>query len=107
MLFRQKFLDGIRDGTITLAFRRWRRPTVRAGGTLLTAAGQLEITSVRPVRIRAISDADARRAGYRSRAALIEELSRRDEGRVYRIELGALRPDPRIVLRRSPASGQD
>ena len=23
MLFRQRFLDGIRDGSITLAFRRW------------------------------------------------------------------------------------
>jgi hypothetical protein len=26
MIFRQRFLEGIRDGTITLAFRRWRRP---------------------------------------------------------------------------------
>jgi hypothetical protein len=46
MIFRQRFLEGIRDGSVTLAFRRWRRPSVRAGGTVLTAVGQLEIVSV-------------------------------------------------------------
>jgi hypothetical protein len=46
MIFRQRFLEGIRDGSVTLAFRRWRRPSVRAGGMLLTAVGQLEIVSV-------------------------------------------------------------
>ena len=101
MLFRQKFLDGIRDGTITLAFRRWRRPSVRSGGTLLTAAGQLSITSVDQVALTRISEADARRAGYTSREALLAELRARDEGKVYRIELGALRVDPRVALRQS------
>ena len=101
MLFRQSFLDGIRDGTITLAFRRWRRPSVRSGGTLLTAAGQLSITSVDEVALTRISEADARRAGYTSREALLAELRARDEGKVYRIELGALRVDPRVALRQS------
>ena len=101
MLFRQRFLDGIRDGTITLAFRRWRRPSVRSGGTLLTAAGQLSITSVDEVALTRISEADARRAGYTSREALLAELRARDEGKVYRIELGALRVDPRVALRQS------
>jgi hypothetical protein len=101
MLFRQKFLDGIRDGSITLAFRRWRRPSVRAGGTLLTAVGQLDIVSVDEVAIGRISEADARRAGYESRDELVAELRSRDEGTIYRIELGALRADPRVALRRA------
>ena len=67
MIFRQKFLDGIRDGIITLAFRRWRRPSVRAGGTLLTAVGQLEIVSVDEVALTRISEVDARRAGFAAR----------------------------------------
>jgi hypothetical protein len=100
MLFRQKFLDGIRDGSITLAFRRWRRPTVRAGGTLLTPIGQLRIDSVDEVAIARISEADARRAGYESRDELVAELRSRDEGTVFRIELGQLCPDPRVALRR-------
>ena len=48
-----------------------------------------------------ISEADARRAGYTSREALLAELRARDEGKVYRIELGALRVDPRVALRQS------
>jgi hypothetical protein len=104
MLFRAEFLEGIRRGAITLAFRRWRRPTVRTGGTLMTAVGQLHIRSVEPVTLAQISTGDARRAGYASKAALLEELARRPEGDVFRIELGALRPDPRIALRETPAT---
>jgi hypothetical protein len=101
VLFRSQVLEGIRAGTITLAFRRWRRPTVKPGGTLLTAAGQLSIGSVTPIDAAAISDGDARRAGYPSGDALRAELNRRGEGEVFRIELGPLRPDPRIVLRQA------
>lgn len=107
MIFRQRFLDGIRDGTITLAFRRWRRPSVRAGGTLLTAVGQLEIVSVDEVAMTRISDADARRAGYESRTDLATELNARTEGTVYRVQLGALRADPRVALRQSAELGDE
>jgi hypothetical protein len=99
MLFQQRFLAGIRDGSITLAFRRWRRPTVRAGGTLLTAVGELTIDSVSPVTLDDMTEADARRAGYASLEVLIATLREGTEGTFYRIELGALRADPRIVLR--------
>ncbi len=107
MLFRREFLDGIRDGTITLAFRRWRRPTVREGGTLLTPVGQLHIESVKEVTHSSISVKEARQAGYDSRETLLAELRRRKEGAVYRIELGPLRPDPRIALRDSATTGQE
>lgn len=106
MLFRRATLAGIRSGTITVAFRRWRRPTVRAGGTLLTPVGQLSITSVEPVVLDAISVQDARRAGYGTRDALLEELGRRPEGVVYRIEIGAIGPDPRVALRSAPATDE-
>jgi hypothetical protein len=102
VIFRRAFLDGIRNGVITLAFRRWRRPTVRGGGTLLTAVGQLGIRSVDRIDVRAMTPDDARRAGYDSLQSLIAELDERSEGDIYRIELGALQPDPRIALRESP-----
>lgn len=104
VIFRQAFLEGIRSGVVTLAFRRWLRPTVRPGSTLLTAVGELGIGAVAPVSLDQISEADARRAGYESRDALLAELVRREEGDLYRIELGPLRPDPRIRLRESPAT---
>jgi hypothetical protein len=107
MILRQHVLDGIRDGRITVAFRRWRRPSVKTGGTLLTAAGLLHIRDVSPVAIDDISEAESRRAGYESRAALIEDLNERTDGRVYRIELGALERDPRIALRKKLASDSE
>jgi len=99
MLFQQHVLEGIRTGAITLAFRRWRRPTVRAGGTLLTPIGQLTISGLEPVQEGEITEADARRAGFESLAELRAWLNERSEGTIYRIELGELRPDPRVALR--------
>ena len=107
MLFRQDSLDGIRDGRITLAFRRWRRPTVRTGGTLMLPIGQLQIADVRQIVEDDITDDDARRAGYASREAVREELASRTEGTLYRIELGALGPDPRIALRTRASLSDD
>lgn len=99
MLLRSDILQGIRSGTITLAFRRWRRPTVRSGGTLLTAIGQLHIASVTLIDERDISEADARHAGFPSLQALQAALNERAEGACYRIEFGDLTADPRLALR--------
>jgi hypothetical protein len=107
MIFRHQVLEGIRNKTITVAFRRWRRPTVRSGGTLLTAVGELSIASVDRIDADAITAADARRAGYPSRDALLADLDRRPEGDVYRIEFGALRADPRVALRASTAMASE
>ncbi len=107
MLFKQKFLDGIRSGEVTLAFRRWRRPTVRAGGSLMTGVGELQINAVSPVTLDSITATDARHAGYQSLAGLLVDLQRSKQGEFYRIELGALHADPRIALRDTPANGEE
>jgi hypothetical protein len=105
MLLDRDTLDRIKRGEVSLAFRRWRRPTVRSGGTLLTAAGQLDIRSVAVVEIGAVTREEARLAGYPSKDALLSELNRRADGEVYRIEIGGLRADPRIALREAPLDG--
>ena len=105
MLFRQDALDGIREGRITLAFRRWLRPTVRTGGTLMLPIGQIQIVDVRQIDDDDITDAEATRAGYASAAELRAHLSGRTEGTLYRVELGALGADPRIALREHASLG--
>lgn len=104
---RKRVLEGVRDGLITLAFRRWRRPTVRSGSTLLTSIGQLAIRDVRAVSIDEISPLEAKRAGFESRDELLAELSRRPNGEVYRIEFGGVGADPRVTLRESPVSDDE
>jgi len=64
MLLNRATLDRIVAGEVSLAFRRWKKPTVRAGGTLRTAIGVLAIDSVEVTTLKAIIDKDARRAGY-------------------------------------------
>src|SRR5688572_17436861 len=98
MLFRLDELRRIQEGEITLAFRRWRRPTVKAGGTLRTKIGVLAIDSVEPVGEDDVTDEDARRAGAPDRATLLAGL--RPEGRLHRVELRLAGPDPRIALRK-------
>jgi len=82
-----------------MAFRRWLRPTVRTGGTLMLPIGQIQIVDVRQISEYDITDADARHAGYASRQSLLDDLASRTEGSLYRVQLGALGPDPRIALR--------
>jgi hypothetical protein len=99
MLFPQRFWSGLADGSVDLAFRRWRRAGVKAGGTQLTPAGLLAIDSVDVVDVGDISEADARRAGHRDRAELLAELGRHPDGTLYRIAFHRAGADPRVALR--------
>ena len=105
MLFRRDDLVAIAAGEITVAFRRWRRPSVKAGGTLLTAAGLLAIESVEAIDPARISAADARRAGFADAGAARAAL--RGEGETYRIAFRVAGPDPRIALRADAALDAD
>ena len=98
MLLRMAVLERIVRGEVSLVFRRWRRPTVRSGGSLRTALGVLRILDVAPVTEADISEADAARAGVSSRAAILDGLGAR-EGQVYRIAVEYAGADPRIALR--------
>jgi hypothetical protein len=98
VLLARPLLERIVSGEITLVFRRWLRPSVRAGGTLKTALGVLAIDSVEQVDAASLSEAEASRAGYAGRGALLAELARR-EGDVYRIAVRYAGADPRIALR--------
>ena len=99
MLLKRETLEGIAEGRITLAFRRWKRPTVRAGGELRTAIGVLAIGAVDAITEGDITEADARSAGYPARDALIADLNRRPEGDLHRVALHLAGDDPRTALR--------
>lgn len=103
MLFKRDVLDGIIAGRITAAFRRWVRPSVRAETMLRTAAGVVRITGIAAVSQTAITSADAKQAGFPSRAKLLDSLAGRD-GTLYRIGLKYEGADSRLALRaRTPS----
>ena len=97
----QRFHPGLADGSVTLAFRRWRKPAAKAGGRQRTPIGELAIDAVDPIDVADLADADAVAAGYRDRAELVGELARygHEDGTVYRIALHLAGPDPRVALR--------
>ncbi len=99
MLLPKQLWDPIARGEVTLAFRRWRRPTVRAGGTLRSPAGRLAITALDEVDPATITDAAAVRAGAGDADEVRAALASRPDGRCYRIEFHVLdEPDPRALL---------
>jgi hypothetical protein len=99
MIIKYHHLLGIKAGKITLAFRKWKRPSVKSGGTLRNEMGVIRIVDVAPATLASITDADARKAGYADRDEVIAQLSKIDEGKVYRIKLKYESADPRIELR--------
>jgi hypothetical protein len=81
LLFKKPFHAGLVSGAITLTFRRWQKPHVRTGGRYRChPIGVLQVDDVRLVPVAAITEDDARRAGFDTRAALVDYLA----------ELGAL-----------------
>jgi hypothetical protein len=100
MLFRRADLAAIAAGERTLAFRRWKRPQVKVGGTQQTPIGLLAIEAVD--RVEEITPADARRAGFPDPAAALAMMRDR-EGDIYRIAFRLAGPDPRIALRENAA----
>lgn len=101
-----KHLQGIASGTIKLAFRKWKKPTVKAGGRLRTHVGVLSIHAVDRIADHEITEHDAKLAGFESKADLLQELQRRD-GDLYRIRLSLAGPDERVALRTKRAISND
>jgi hypothetical protein len=99
VLLKRHVLDGLADGTITVVFRRWARPRVRAGSKLRTAVGVLAVDAVDEMNFADVTEDDARRSGFSSRTALLDDLASQRDGRVYRIALHVAGPDPRVELR--------
>jgi hypothetical protein len=99
MLFLQEIYPRLADGTVTLAFRRWKRANVRLGTRQRTHVGVIEVTSMDEVALEAITDADARLAGATDRIQLLRELERHPDGTLYRIGLRYAGADPRVALR--------
>lgn len=114
MLLPNRIAQGVRDGTITLAFRRWEQPRVKVGGTQLTSAGIVRFDGVEEVNEASeLTEDDARAAGFGDLAALRRQLwpaapatlarlgPRASKGgdHVYRVHLSWVGEDPRIALR--------
>lgn len=95
MLIKLDVLEAIKRGEITVQFRRWSRPSVKAGGTLKTKVGLLRIERMDEVDPAEISEADLHNAGFADRAAFDKWLASMKPGPLFhRIELSYAGPVP-------------
>lgn len=95
MLFEKRLRDGLADGSITVALRRWKRTQVLPGRRYRSLDGLVEVTQVEVVD--AIDEATARAAGFASVAEAMDDLP--GEGLITVVHLHRVDdPDPRDVL---------
>jgi hypothetical protein len=91
MLLKLELLEDIKAGKVDLVFRRWSRPSVKAGGTLKTKVGLLRIGAITDMDPADVSEADAKRAGFRDVADFRNWLDTMKPGHLFqRIEVGYL-----------------
>ena len=90
MEFSKELRADVLAGRITVTFRLWRTPKVKAGGRYRVEDGQIEVDSIELIPFSAVDEADLRRCGE----ADLESLRRRaahagpvhDDTLLYRIE---------------------
>jgi hypothetical protein len=91
MLLKRDLLEDIKAGKVDLVFRRWSRPSVKAGGTLKTKVGLLQIGAITDMEPAEVSAAEARRAGFRDVADFRQWLDTMKPGHLFqRIEVSYL-----------------
>jgi hypothetical protein len=93
LLFDAPSSRGIRDGTITMTFRRWKRAQAVAGRRYRTPGGIIEVDAVDIVDPGSITEEEARRAGHATAAEVRARLRGPPDLPVYRVSF-RLSPDP-------------
>jgi hypothetical protein len=88
--FSKELRDDVIAGAITVSFRLWRRPKVKAGGRYPTGPVHIEVDSVELLPFAAITAADVRRSGEPDRETLRKRAAHAgpidDDTLLYRIE---------------------
>jgi hypothetical protein len=88
--FSRELRPDVLSGEITVSFRLWQRPKVKAGNRYRVGPGRIEVDSVDLVPFATIDETDLRRSGeadletLRRRAAHAGPIS--DDTLVYRVE---------------------
>jgi hypothetical protein len=92
VLFSRELREDVLAGEVTVSFRLWKRPKVKAGGRYPVGPGRglIEVDAIELVPFAGITDADVRRAGEPDREALRSRAAHagpiEDDTLLYRVE---------------------
>ncbi len=103
LLFKKRFHQGLVDGSITLTFRAWDKPRVKAGTRYRChPIGVLVVDAIDRVPVAAITEAEARQAGFAGKDELVAYLEEvapdATEREVWRVRLHHGGEDDRVDL---------
>lgn len=94
MQFSRELRDRVLAGEITLTFRLWSRPQVKAGGRYAVGAGSIEIDTIELVPFSSVTTRDVRRTGETDLESLRQRTAHAgpvdSDTLVYRIEFHAV-----------------
>jgi hypothetical protein len=94
--FSPELRDRVADGTITVSYRLWSRPKVKAGGVYRSGSSTIEVDDIDLVPFDSITDDDLARTGepdlesLRRRAAHAGPID--DDTLVFRVEFHVVEP---------------
>ena len=96
MEFSKELRDDVIAGDITVSFRLWRRPKVKAGGSYPVGPVHIGVDSVELIPFSAITAEDVRRSGEPDRETLRRRAAHAgpiDYGTLlYRVEFHLVKP---------------
>jgi hypothetical protein len=101
MIFKLSTLLAIKSGTVTLAFRKWKKPAVQKGSRIRTEMAVIEVSGITEIDSEQITNDDAVNAGFKDLEQLLKAINSVGEGKVYKIEVRYYSEDPRIALRQN------
>jgi hypothetical protein len=104
MMFAKPLRERVMSGEITESVRVWIKPKVRAGGRYALGPGCIEVASITEIAPERVTDALARRTGFKDAGDLMKMARHGPGDRVYLVRFRYLRdekpPPPRKILKR-------
>jgi hypothetical protein len=95
MQFTKKLREGVRQGKITCSVRIWMGPKVKVGGRYRMEAGQIEVTSIRPIGMEDITPELARESGFKGVVDLMKTAKHGRGRNIYLVKFRYLSHDRR------------
>jgi hypothetical protein len=88
--FSRELREDVLSGDVTVTFRLWRRPKVKAGGRYRVGTGTVQVDAVELVPFASIDEEDLRRSGEADRESLRRRAAHagpvEEDTLLYRIE---------------------
>lgn len=106
MLIKMKDLERIKNGEISVLFRKWKTPRVKKGSTIHSPVGQLKIMDIQETNSNKITPDIISDAGLDSEK-IKKELEIADDKTLYLVRIIYHGEDPRISLRNNTNLSND